>query len=141
MITQYMLGSLVALVLIASAAPAVSQPTSSVSGDDLMAMVSGRSWALSTYGDISNPATTMVWDFLKDGSVCARPGASKVGDKCFDKGRWAIRGNVLCWDLTWFGDSVGLKSTCSTVWKVGPERIELRSEKTPELTGIVAKPL
>lgn len=130
-----------AIGLLAAVLPMDSHLATSISGEELVALVSGRSWALSTYGNLDNPATTMVWDFRKDGSVCARAGASKVGDKCFDEGRWAVRDNLLCWDLRWFGESIGIKSKCSTVWKIGPERMELREENTPQLTGIAARVL
>jgi hypothetical protein len=63
---------LAGIALISMAAPAAPQAGESIVGDALVALVSGRSWALSTYGNTSNPATAMVWDFRKDGSVCAR---------------------------------------------------------------------
>lgn len=121
--------------------PLRAQTATAIVGDELRSLVSGRSWALSTYGDPTNPATTMIWDFRKDGTVCARPGASKVGDKCADEGRWVLRGNLICWDLTWFGGSVGFKSACSSVKRTGPERVQLHNEKTPDLTFMVVKPL
>jgi hypothetical protein len=130
-----------ALGLLAVVLPTHANLSTPISGEELVALVSGRSLALSWYGNLSNPALMMVWDFRKDGSVCARTGASKAGDKCLDEGRWTVKDSVFCWELTWFGESFGVKSTCSTVWRVGPQRIELRSVKTPELTGIAAKPL
>ena len=69
-----------------NAVPLSAQPAAIV-GDVLRTLVSGRSWALSTYGDPTNPATTMVWDFRSNGTVCARLGASKAGDKCADEGK------------------------------------------------------
>ena len=62
-----------------NAAPLAAQPAA-IGGDELRTLISGRSWALSTYGDPTNPATTMVWDFRSDGTVCVRPGASKVSE-------------------------------------------------------------
>jgi len=130
-----------ALALAVGAVPLLAQTATPIVGDELRSLVSGRSWALSTYGDPTNPATTMVWDFRKDGTVCARSGASKVGDKCADEGRWVLRGNLFCWDLTWLGGSVGFKSACCTVKRIGPDRVQLHSEKSPDLTFMVAKPL
>lgn len=132
---------LAGIALISMAASAAPQAGESIIGDDLVAMVSGRSWALSTYGNTSNPATAMVWDFRKDGSVCARFAGSRVGDKCADEGRWRIDGDKLCWDLTWFGGTFGFKTACSIVQRVGPERVELRNEKLPDLTFMVVRPL
>jgi hypothetical protein len=123
------------------ATPLRAQTATAIVGDELRSLVSGRSWALSTYGDPTNPATTMIWDFRKDGTVCARPGASKVGDKCADEGRWVLRGNLVCWDLTWFGASAGFKSACSSVKRTGPQRLQLHNEKSPDLTFMVVKPL
>ena len=132
---------LFAAALVAFVLPAYSQSGLRVTGEDLLALVSGRSWAISPYGDPEKPAVTMVWDFRSDGSVCARAGASKVGDKCYDEGKWTVKQHLLCWDLTWYGEAYGYKSSCSTVWKMGPGRLELRSEKTPELPGMAVKPL
>ena len=126
-----------------AALSAVSLPAqaNAVVGDELRTLVSGKSWALSTYGDPTNPATTMVWDFRSDGTVCARPGASKVGDKCADVGKWNLRDNLLCWDLTWFGASFGFKTACNSVKRSSPDRVQLHSEKAPELTFMVVRPL
>ena len=124
-----------------SVLPLRANATVAIVGDELRALVSGRSWALSTYGDPTNPATTMVWDFRSDGTVCARPGASKVGDTCADEGKWSLRGDLLCWNLTWFGASFGFKTACSSAKRTKPDRIHLHSEQAPDFTYLVVKPL
>ncbi len=123
-----------------SALPVPARANTVVS-DELLALVSGRSWAMSTYGDPTNPATTMIWDFRSDGSVCARMGASKIGDKCADEGKWNLHNDRLCWDLTWFGGSFGFKTACCSVSRSGPDRLHLQSEKVPDLTFMVVRPL
>lgn len=40
-----------------------------------------------------------------------------------------------------FGGTFGFKTTCSIVQRAGPERVELRNEKLPDLTFMVVKPL
>jgi hypothetical protein len=95
--------------------------------------VTGRTWAFSQYGDPGNAVQTNVWDFRKDGSVCARTIGSKRTDKCADEGKWFIRGRLICWELTWMGESQGLKTPCLAVQKVGSDRFELRNEKSLDL--------
>lgn len=89
-----------------------------VRGADLHALVSGRSWGISFWGNFRAPTLTNVWDFKKDGSVCARNAASKRGDKCADNGKWTVRADQeLCWDLTWMGEVYKIKSVCAAVQK------------------------
>ena len=100
-----------------------------VQGADLHTLVSGRSWGISFYGNPREPAVTGVWDFKRDGSVCARNAASKRGDKCADTGRWFIRADQhLCWDLTWMGEAYKIKSVCATVQKVEAATYSLETE-------------
>jgi hypothetical protein len=116
--------------------PAVSQTTGNVVGEELKTLVSGRTWAIS-YSDPTNRAYTYVWDFRKNGSVCARSAGSMRSDKCADEGKWSIRDERLCWELSWMGEALKLKTACSFVKKTGNDRFELRNEKTPELTFLV----
>ena len=135
--SRHRVASLV-LALVAVAASAQSAVT--VAGRDLSALASGRSWSLSPYGDPDNPAVSMVWDFRSDGSVCARAAGTKAGDPCADEGRWSIKGDLLCWELSWYGASYGFKTACSSVRALTGERLELRNEKAPDLTYMVARP-
>jgi hypothetical protein len=130
---------LLGVALATLAIPASAQSPVSVEGDELAALVTGRTWAFSQYGDPANAAQTNVWDFRKDGSVCARTIGSKRTDKCADEGKWSIKGRMICWELTWMGESLGMKRTCSEVQRVGKDRFELRNEKNPELTFAVVK--
>jgi hypothetical protein len=113
--------------------PAFSQSPTSIVGEQLNALTSGRSWAISFYREPTNPALTAVWDFRKDGSVCARMLGSKGDAKCADEGKWTTKGEMLCWELTWLGESGGYKTACSSVSKAGADRFELRSQKMPEV--------
>lgn len=129
------------LALALSEAGAAAQPAGSVGGGELTTLVAGRSWSLSPYGDPDNAALSMVWDFRRDGSVCARAAGTKAGDPCADEGRWTLKGDVLCWELNWYGASYGFKSACSAVRASAPGRLELRNEKAPDLSYMVARPL
>lgn len=130
------------LVLVSSAvAPALSQTLGGVVGDDLKALVHGRSWAISFYGNPANPAITNTWDFRKDGSLCARPTNTRMGDKCADEGRWTVKGEMICWELTWLGKSYGFAAACSAVGRLEDERFELRKEDAPQVTFAVFKVL
>jgi hypothetical protein len=113
-------------------APAFSQSPVNVVGDDLTALANGRSWGISYYGDPTNPALTMVWDFRKNGSICARAPGGKKGDKCMDEGKWTVKGEILCWELTWMGEAGDFKANCFFVKKVGSDRFQLNKQKEPE---------
>lgn len=117
-----------------AALPAMSQATTNVVGDDLKALVSGRAWAFTTYGDLNLQTHINIWDFRKDGSVCARSVGAKRTDKCADEGKWFIREDMVCWDLTWMGEATKLKSACSSITKVGTDKFEMRSKSAPEMT-------
>ena len=62
------------------------------------------------------------WSFKEDGTVCLRIG-SKDGD-CADTGTWTVDGKVLCYELTWWGESVGERKSCFTVQPVDGTRYE-----------------
>jgi hypothetical protein len=119
--------------------PAYAQSPPNVEGDELKALVDGRTWAFSLYGDPNNAAQANVWDFRKNGSVCARMIGSKRTDKCADEGKWHIKDNMVCWELTWMGEAQGLKTACSAVHRAAKDRFELRKPKNPELAFAVVK--
>jgi hypothetical protein len=119
---------------------AFPQAPGNIVGEELKTLVNGRTWAIS-YSDPTNPAYTYVWDFRKNGSVCARLAGNTRSDKCADEGKWSIRDEMLCWELTWMGEALKLKTACSFVKKTGNDRFELRNEKTPELTFLMFKVL
>lgn len=114
-----------------------AQPATSLSASEISSLVSGRSLAISFYGDPTNLAMTSIWDFRKDGSVCARIVGAKRRDKCADEGKWTVSNNMLCWDLPSIGRSLGTNPACSTARQPQPDRLELRNQKTPELTFAV----
>ena len=129
-VTQVLLLSLVVT-------EAFSQSPPSLSGSEISELVGGRTLAISFYGDPANPAssaTTSVWDFRKDGSVCARYVGAKRSEKCAEEGKWTVSNDMLCWDLPSIGRSLGTNPACSTASQPKPDRLELRNQKTPDLT-------
>jgi hypothetical protein len=124
-----------------AAPPVMSQAPTNVVGDDLKALVSGRTWAFSQYGDVNLQTHLNIWDFRKDGSVCARSVGAKRTDKCADEGKWSIREDMVCWDLTWMGEAMKLKSACFSIKKVGTDKLEMRSKGAPEMTFAAFKVL
>lgn len=118
---------------------AVAQVPAKIAGDELIALATGRTWAISFYGNPDNPGSTNIWDFRKNGSVCARGAGSKRSEKCADEGKWSVKGEKFCWELTWMGESLGTKTACSSVSKAANDRFELRNEKNPDLSFAVFK--
>ncbi|HSF06522.1 MAG TPA: hypothetical protein VLG10_12090 [Methylomirabilota bacterium] len=91
--------------------------------------MSGKTWVISFFGNLQDPSLLTYWDFKADGSVCARPVASKPRDKCADDGRWTVDEQKLCWELKWLGQAYGYKSACVRVQKVGTTHYDAISEK------------
>ena len=110
-------------------ASAYSQTPVKIVGDDLSALAKGRSWGISYYGDPANPALTMVWDFRNNGSVCARSPGGRKGDKCMDEGKWEVRGEAICWELSWMGEAGGFKANCFSVRKIGQDLFQMHRQK------------
>ncbi len=118
----------IGLSLAAVISPGVAQTTGNIVGDELKVLTSGRTWAIVWEGRMS------VWDFRKDGSVCARLSGSKSGDKCADEGKWFLKGEMVCWELTWLGEAFGVKTACSSVRKISDGHFEMRNEKNQDLS-------
>lgn len=112
----------------------LAQPSASLSGPELSKLVSGRSLAISHYGDPSVSASASIWDFRKDGSVCVRLIGANRREKCAEEGKWTVNNDMLCWDLPTIGRALGTNPACSTARQTKPDRIELRNQKAPDLT-------
>lgn len=66
------------------------------------------------------------WFWKSDGTVCLRQN-EKAG-KCLDTGTWKLKGNRLCYELTWYGSGLGLKSRCLRVVDKGKGHYEEMEE-------------
>ena len=62
------------------------------------------------------------WSWNNDKTVCLRIG--DIGGKCADTGTWAIKDNVICYELTWWGESNDDRKACFTVQAHGDGRYE-----------------
>lgn len=127
-------GVIQAVLLSLVATQALSQSPAGLPGSEISKLVSGRSLAISFYGDPTNTASTSIWDFRKDGSVCARIIGAGRREKCAEEGKWNISNDMLCWDLPSIGRSLGTNPACSSAKQPKPDRLELRNQKTPDLT-------
>ncbi len=57
------------------------------------------------------------WSWNKDETVCLRVGDTE--GKCADTGPWVINDNVICYELTWWGETVGDRKNCFTAQALG----------------------
>ncbi len=62
------------------------------------------------------------WSWNKDETVCLRVGGTE--GKCADTGTWVINDNVICYELTWWGEAVGDRKNCFTAQALGDGRYE-----------------
>lgn len=64
------------------------------------------------------------WSWSDDNSVCLR--LFGPDDDCADTGVWAIDGDVMCYELTWWGESHDVRQNCFTVHSAGGFHYESR---------------
>lgn len=62
------------------------------------------------------------WTWSADGSLCLRIGS--MDTDCADTGTYTISDHVLCYELTWWGETVGERKGCFTVQDLGEDRYE-----------------
>lgn len=134
MATSYLGGAIQVVLLSLVATHTLSQPTVSLTGPEISQLVSGRSLAISFYGDPAAPTTRSIWDFRGDGSVCARIIGASRQDKCAEEGKWSVNSDMLCWELPSIGRALGTNPACSTAKQTKPDRLELQNQKSPGLT-------
>ena len=96
-----------------------------IGGNAISKLVSNRTWHIDWAGCMggTNGCKT-YWDFFANGTLCARGINAKRQDKCADDGKWQIKNNALCWELTWMGGDSGYKSTCILVKTTSNEGYE-----------------
>lgn len=110
-----------AVMLLTGAALAFSAPTTQgehkfMDATKVRAVASGKTW---------NTKSIWVgghsyWNWNSDGSVCMRLFAQN--GKCDDTGKWKMSSDLLCFELEWFGEFLGLKSACVGVADQGQGR-------------------
>ncbi len=62
------------------------------------------------------------WSWNNDETVCLRRGDTE--GTCSDTGPWVINDNVICYELTWWGGTVGDRKNCFTAQALGDGRYE-----------------
>jgi hypothetical protein len=53
------------------------------------------------------------WDWNADGSVCLR--LFEPSGDCADTGTWTIDGDLICYELEWWGEAYGQRDLCMSV--------------------------
>ena len=64
------------------------------------------------------------WSWSEDNSVCLRL-FDQNGD-CSDTDTWKIDGDVICYELKWWGEIAGVRSQCVSVAALGDIHYETR---------------
>ena len=64
------------------------------------------------------------WSWSEDNTVCLR--LLGLDGDCADTGTWSIEGNVMCYELTWWGESYDVRKNCYTVHRREEGRYETR---------------
>ncbi len=62
------------------------------------------------------------WSWGADNTVCLRLLNQTVD--CADTGTWTINGDVMCYELTWWGEVYDDRANCFTVHALGDGRYE-----------------
>lgn len=81
-------------------------------------LISNRTWQQSA----AHGPGTVFWSWKSDGSVCLR--TDGMTGKCADEGHWKLGGDRLCYELTWWGKSMGRDSACFRITDHGKGRYE-----------------
>ena len=105
------LGLMLALGLLASAEVAAEM----LDSDAIQKLAFQGTWA-AEHAEVGN------WSWNKDKTVCLRIGDTK--EKCADTGTWVINDNVICYELTWWGESSDERKNCFTAQALGDGRYE-----------------
>ena len=96
------LGLMLTLVLLSNS-PAMAQ---ALDGTAIQKLALQGMW-------IAKPGGWGNWSWKEDKTVCLR--LNKTSGKCVDTGTWEIKGDVMCYKLTWWGKAYDVKNNCYTV--------------------------
>ena len=104
----------VAMFSILMIQPATSVEPQALNKDALTKLALQGTWqARDAYG---------FWSWGEDNSVCLR--LLGLNEDCSDTGTWKIDEDVLCYELTWWGKSYGIRKNCFTVVALDGGRYE-----------------
>jgi len=93
--------------------PATSAEPQALNKDALTKLALQGTWQTERFGH---------WSWGEDNSVCLR--LLGLDEDCSDNGTWKIDKDVLCYELTWWGESYQIRKNCFTVVSVDSGRYE-----------------
>ena len=100
-----------------------------VKSEVIAGLVANRTWHVNWLSCMGSSDCSTYWDFADDGTVCARGIGATPQDKCADDGKWQIKENSLCWELSWLGGGDGYKSTCVLIKETDSDKFEATRAK------------
>ena len=95
---------LVAMLSILMIQPAASVEPQALNKDALTKLALQGTWQTKRFG---------LWSWGEDNSVCLR--LLGLNEDCSDNGTWEIDEEVLCYELSWWGESYNIRKNCFTV--------------------------
>jgi hypothetical protein len=120
----WMAAAVVAVLLISDDVTA----TGMLKAGNIKELTSDKTWEITlSIGQVQ------IWDWKRDGSLCARLDGRPREEKCSDNGRWRLEGDTLCWQLEWMGKSYGYNNACVTIKQFENKPYEARRTATPNL--------
>ena len=114
---QAFAASALALLMLARATAALAAPEPLDAGA-AKALIVNRTWEQQA----AHGPGKVYWTWKSDGSVCLRTDGPK--GKCMDTGKWKLEDNRMCYELTWWGASVGRKAACFRITDKDKNRYE-----------------
>lgn len=103
----------VAMFSILMIQPAASVEPQALNKDALTKLALQGTWQTKRFGH---------WSWNEDNSVCLR--LLGLDEDCSDTGTWKIDEDILCYELTWWGESYQIKKNCFTVVALDGGRYE-----------------
>ena len=109
-LTMYLLVAMLSILMIQ---PAASVEPQALNKDALTKLALQGTWKTKRFGH---------WSWNEDNSVCLR--LLGLDEDCSDTGTWKIDEDILCYELTWWGESYEIRKNCFTVVALDGGRYE-----------------
>ena len=111
----------VAMFSILMIQPATSAEPRALNKDALTKLALQGTWQTQAFGG-GDGFSYRHWRWGEDNSVCFR--LFGLNEDCTDTGTWKIDEDVLCYELTWWGESYQNRKNCFTVVALDGGRYE-----------------
>ena len=111
----------VAMFSILMIQPAASAESRALNKDALTKLALQGTWQTQALG-AGGGYSYRHWSWGEDNSVCLR--LFGLNEDCSDTGTWKIDEDVLCYELTWWGESYQSRKNCFTVVSLDGGRYE-----------------